>query len=412
MSSRVWFVSELYYPEDTSTGHYVTGIAEGLAQRFQVNVIAGQPTYSRRGQRCPALDERNGVRIERCLSTTWDKNALPLRAVNMMSLSLSLSMRALQRVQRGDVVIVGTNPALLPWATLTVCRARGARCVVRVDDVYPDAAIAAGLIRAESVPAMAFNSVQERVLRLADGIVTMGRCMKSKLESKFANGIAPIVVIPNYADIEDVTPLGLASNAMRLQYGLLNKFVVVLAGNLGRVQGLEIAVEAARELLSDEDVHFLIVGDGAKFGWLRSAKSRFKLTNMTLAGARPRSEQNTFLTAGDIALLTLTRGMVGAGVPSRLYNYLAAGVPIISATGQGSETSLVVEEEGIGWCVEPLNSAELVRAISVAKLGKDELPAMGVRARRAAEERHSRNQIVAAYARAIANVSHGVSINA
>ena len=46
---RLWVISELYYPEETSTGYYLTKIAEGLADDFEVKVICGQPNYSRRG---------------------------------------------------------------------------------------------------------------------------------------------------------------------------------------------------------------------------------------------------------------------------------------------------------------------------------------------------------------------------
>jgi len=407
MKSRVRFISELYYPEETSTGHYVTGVAEGLAHRFPVTVITGQPTYSGRGRRCPAREVHNGVHIERCLSTTLDKNVLSQRVVNMLSLSSSFGLRAFRSVQPGDVVIVGTNPPLLPWAALAACRTRRAKCIIRVDDIYPDAAIAAGLIEEGSVPARLFDSLQRQLLSRADGIITMGRCMKATLQRKFAGLTTPITVIPNYADVEEVKPNASCSEPIRRQYALQDKFVVLLAGNLGRVQGLEILVGAAEKLLTHPDIHFLVFGDGARTDWLRSEKDRLSLTNVTLAGARPRDEQQLFLGAGDIGLLTLTHGMAGIGVPSRFYNYMAAGLPVISATGRGSETTLVIEEEDIGWSVEPHDSARLAAAVLDAKERRGELQAMGACARRVAEGRFGRDAVVEAYARVVEGVITG-----
>ena len=49
--SRLWIVTELYYPEETSTGYYLTRIAEGLADVADVKVLCGQPNYSARGTR-------------------------------------------------------------------------------------------------------------------------------------------------------------------------------------------------------------------------------------------------------------------------------------------------------------------------------------------------------------------------
>ena len=63
---NVWIVSELYYPEDTSTGYYVTEIAEGLATSFVVGVLCGQPSYAWRGTDAPRKEVRKGVTITRC----------------------------------------------------------------------------------------------------------------------------------------------------------------------------------------------------------------------------------------------------------------------------------------------------------------------------------------------------------
>jgi colanic acid biosynthesis glycosyl transferase WcaI len=74
---RVWIVSELFYPEETSTGYLLTKIAEGLAAEFEVLVLCGQPGYSGRGMRAPKRESYRGMTIYRSWSTTLDKNVLP-----------------------------------------------------------------------------------------------------------------------------------------------------------------------------------------------------------------------------------------------------------------------------------------------------------------------------------------------
>ena len=66
MSNHIWVVSELYYPEETSTGYFLTRIAEGLARYYTVNVLCSQPTYSARGTRAPDREHHSGVDIQRC----------------------------------------------------------------------------------------------------------------------------------------------------------------------------------------------------------------------------------------------------------------------------------------------------------------------------------------------------------
>src|SRR5690606_26497084 len=101
--STLWIISELYYPEETSTGYYMTRIAEGLvapAHAENVAVICGQPNYSARGKISPKFEEHKGVSIYRCASTRLDKNVLPFRLLNMLTLSCSIFFKALFRIKR------------------------------------------------------------------------------------------------------------------------------------------------------------------------------------------------------------------------------------------------------------------------------------------------------------------------
>jgi colanic acid biosynthesis glycosyl transferase WcaI len=145
---RLWVVSELYYPEETSTGHFLTHIAEGLAAHYPVSALCSQPTYSKRGSRAPRREVRHGVEIHRGLGTTFDKDVLPGKLANALTISLSLFLTALRRFRRGDVALVVTNPPFLPFLTRLACALRGARCVLLIHDVYPETLIAAGWTRA------------------------------------------------------------------------------------------------------------------------------------------------------------------------------------------------------------------------------------------------------------------------
>src|SRR5690242_6618487 len=92
---RLWVVTELYYPEETSTGYYLTRIAEGLADDFDVKVLCGQPTYSARGTIAPKHEIHKGVEILRAAGTTLDKNVIPFRLLNMLTLGISVLLKAL-----------------------------------------------------------------------------------------------------------------------------------------------------------------------------------------------------------------------------------------------------------------------------------------------------------------------------
>lgn len=153
---------------------------------------------------------------------------------------------------------------------------------------------------------------------------------------------------------------------------------------MGRAQGIENLFEAVEILKNEKDVHFLFIGSGAKRSWMDIEICNKELHNVTILDQRPRSDQGNFLNACDIALVSLLPGMTGAGVPSRLYNIMSAGKPIIAVTGYGSEIEFVVREEGIGWFV-PAGRPEMLANAMLESCSKPELLLqMGERARSAA----------------------------
>jgi glycosyltransferase involved in cell wall biosynthesis len=309
--------------------------------------------------------------------------------------------RTLWVVRRGDLVFLVTNPPLLPLFALLACRVRGARCCLRIDDVYPEAMVHAGLIRPGGILASIANWANRRLYRRMDRIIVLGRDMKRLVEEKLGYAGDKVLVIPNWADTDSVAPAERCQNRFLAQYGLQGKFVVGYAGNIGRVQAVESLFEAASLLEGRPELHFLVFGSGQKVSWLARAVAAAQLTNLTLAGLRSRAEQAEMLNAFDVGAIALVRGMAGAGVPSRLYNLMAAGRPVLAALDAESEVAQVVREEKIGWVVPPDEPQKLAGAILEASSNRERLKAMGARARKAAEEKYSAARILGLYERVL-----------
>ena len=121
------------------------------------------------------------------------------------------------------------------------------------------------------------------------------------------------------------------------------------------------------------------------------------LKNVSIVGQRPRSDQINFLNACDISIISLLPGITGAAVPSRLYNIMAAGKPVVSVTGAESEVSRIVREENIGWVVPPDKPEHLSRAVLEALSDSERLEKMGARAYAAASTKYPRERIIEEY---------------
>jgi glycosyltransferase involved in cell wall biosynthesis len=399
MTKKVWIVSELYYPEETSTGYIATKIAEGLSPHFPTHALCSQPTYSARGISAPVREVYNGVVIRRCRATTLNKDVLLFRLVNLLTISLSMFFHAVVSFEQGDVVLVTTNPPTLPFFTAVACRIRGAKCVLLVQDVYPESLVAAGLLDAHSFPVSVLNRLNLVLYRAMERISVFGRDMEALVREKLATGTSTnVVIIRNWADADQIVPSPREQNELLKQLGLPGKFVAQYAGNIGRVHGIETLLKTAKILHgADTDIHFLFIGSGAKKKWLEDAVKKNGLNNVTILPNRPRGDQQNFLNACDVAITAFVPGMTGVGVPSRMYNIFSAGKPIVAAVEEDSELGLVVREENVGWIV-PVNDAEkMADALMEAKSKPQLLAEMGIRARAIAENKYSFKSVIEAY---------------
>jgi len=395
---RLWVLSELYHPEETSTGYLLTRIAEGLAKDVDVRVLCSQPTYASRGLRAPGTEVRNRVRIRRCPSTTLDRTVRVHRLLNVLTITASLWAFAIVSVRRADYLLVVTNPPLLPFVAATVAWLRGASLLLLVHDVYPDVLIASGLLPRTGFLARSLCWLSQRLYRSARRTIVLGRDMKRLVVTAMGVSGDNIAIIPNWADTDAIQPTKREGNALLVELGLIGKFVVQYAGNMGYTHGLECLVEAMEKLRSDEDVFFLFIGSGTKKPWLEAKVRELELPNAHVLGNRPRGDQPNFLNACDITIITFAAGMAGVSVPSRMYNILAAGKPIIAVADDDSELAVMIRDERLGWVVPPGETNGIVQAVLAARRQPEVLLDMGRRAR-AVAERFSLSSVIEAYRR-------------
>ena len=272
--SKLWVVSELYYPEETSTGYILTRIAEGLADRFNVHALCGQPSYSARGVRAPASEVRNNVKIRRCRATTLNKDVLPFRLLNLATITISMFWNSLWHLRRDDMVLVVTNPPSLPFLVALACRLRRARLVLLIHDVYPEVLSAAGMLHPGSFASKLGSRLNRWLYRSAERVVVLGRDMQARA----AKRLEPqehyrIVVITNWADLDLIHPGSRTDNPLLLEVGLTDKFVVEYAGNMGYPNDMEGLLECAQQLAMHREIHFLLLGGGAKRAWVKQTIS-------------------------------------------------------------------------------------------------------------------------------------------
>jgi colanic acid biosynthesis glycosyl transferase WcaI len=369
---RLLVLNQYYRPGLEATAGILTELCEGLADEYDVTVVAGTVA----GAAGPGRERTGGVDVVRVSSTAFARRRLWRRAANYASF-LALALAAGLRAPRPDLVLTMTDPPLVPLVGGVVARRFRAPLVVVSQDVFPEAAVAFGHLRSPVLTRLA-GAVTAVPLRGAAAAVAIGETMRGRLVAK---GVAPVRVhvIGNWVDTERIEPAP-RDNAWARRNGLAGSFVVMHSGNVGYAQDLESLVRAGASLRDLPDVRLVVVGAGARHADL-VALARELEVDVTFLPYQPREVLSESLSTGAVHVVGLARGLAGYVVPSRLYGVLAAGRPVIAAAEEESETARLVRRVGCGVVLPPGRPDLLAATIRDARAGALDLDGMGRRGR-------------------------------
>ncbi|HVQ67621.1 MAG TPA: glycosyltransferase family 4 protein [Bradyrhizobium sp.] len=358
-SVKVVVVSQHYPPDTSTTAAIMAAIAERVAREAEVLVLSGTAGSAAAGE--PQIVEVGN----------WmpGKTALLKRALAELLFAIRMFAALLMKLRRGDVALTVPAPFMLPYAFAAAARLKGARSVLIMHDLYPDVLIMAGLLKPQSIVAKAMRALNAPMFRALDAVVIIGRDTEKLLLRYRGMTRDKIRFIPNWATLSRGVRAVDADNPYRRP--LSAGFVVGLSGNLGFTHDPVIVFEAARLLRENRDIHFLLSGWGIGFDQFREMQSEAKLPNVTLVDRVDDGQLETFLSAADAWIIPYRKNVAGVSVPSRFYNLLAIGRPVILVSEPDAEAALTVTEHDVGWVVEPGCADELAKTISRAAGARD-----------------------------------------
>jgi len=379
-----------YYPPDTSaTAKMAAQVAEALAQRHQVTVVAGRPSYDPEARYPYAVlrrGMRNKVTVECVGSTAFPRHQMPRRVANYLSYLALAVPRAL--ALRPDIILAMTDPPVAGIAGALIARLAGRPFVYNIRDLYPDMAVGGDIVRAGKWVAR-WESLHRWALKQAARVIVLGDDMRERI---LAKGVAAErVVVVRDGTMPATTPAKTPASTVaqeadqsdpvvqEIRHGF--PFVVLHAGNLG-FYGAWDTLLAAAKTLSNENTGLVFIGDGANRAALESAAHN--LANVKFAPFRPVGQIAQVMMAGDVHIVTVKRGLEGVVVPSKLYSILAAGRPIIVVAPAECDAARIVVESGCGVAADPDDPAAVAAAIRELSAQPARLAEMGRRARETA----------------------------
>lgn len=357
---NLWIATELFYPEETSTSFILTKIANQLSDKYSVKVVCGDPVYDK-NNKSESFTLNSNVFVHRIKGFTGNKDSLISRSLRFIFLSFSIFFYLFKNVKKGEKVFIVTNPAPLILLISILKRLKKIELIILVHDVFPENTIPAGIIKSESsFLYKILRTIFDKAYSKADKLIVLGRDMQIMIENKtqrFKNN-PKIEIIENWGDTENIRPL-YKDEVFENNSSLKDKVVFQYAGNIGRVQGLLELLEIIKKVANDK-LAFYFVGEGAVKQKMKEYVELNKMQNVYFSDAYSREEQLSVLNKADVAFISLAEGMFGLGVPSKTYNILSAGKPILYLGEKNSEIDLLVKEKNIGYSFQHNQKEELL----------------------------------------------------
>ncbi|MBX7527998.1 WcaI family glycosyltransferase [Qipengyuania vesicularis] len=385
-----------YAPEPIGIGPYTSGLAEALVERgHTVQVVAGQPYYPEwklypRFKRRWQSSEENGVKITRCPHYIPSNPTGAKRMAHHASFASSCypAARKARRELNPEIVFAIAPSMIAAPVALRMARRADVPMWLHVQDFEVGAALATGLIDSASRTADAAARFEDRMLRSADLVSTISEPMCDLLERKGV-GSERILEMRNWANHADT--MGHADAArFRKEWGLEGKTVALYSGNIANKQGLDIVIEAARQMADREDIVFVISGEGPNRGRLERLAQG--LPNVLFRDLQPEKSIGDLLTMADIHLLPQLHDAADLVLPSKLGNMLASGRPVIATVRPN--TGIARELVNCGIVVPPEVPEAIVSAIAALASHPDYRKTMGSAAAARAQEAWSKQSVV------------------
>lgn len=392
-----------FLPDFGSAPILINELASDMAARgHRVEVVTTIPRQRSRELKGLLYSRKrmNGFLVKRFWTNATPHPIGRLLAWNIYTAGTILNVLTLRK---GDILFLRTPPLQLGLTGFLAKRLKGAKVLLNVQDIHPDLSIESGILR-NPLGIRFARALEKWVYGVSNHIIVISEGFRRNLLAKGVPA-GKMSVIPNWVDTDFLKPLP-KDNPLSRKLGLQDKFVVMYSGTISISSNLalERILEAARFLNGEKDILFVVVGEGLKKKGLEQKARGLGLGNVVFLPFQPYDDLPYLLASSDILLVPLDRDKSAISVPSKLYNFMAAGRPILGLTTNDSEVATVIRGTESGLSVLPDDSERIGASILELKADGDRRKTFGTNARAYVAEHFAKTTILERYERVMTGV--------
>jgi glycosyltransferase involved in cell wall biosynthesis len=246
-----------------------------------------------------------------------------------------------------DLIISPTPPITLVSLVAKLKRKFGSKFYLILRDIFPQGAVDLGFIRKGGAIHRYFRKKEDKLYKVADYI----GCM-SQGNIDFLLRHNPGINIEKLHELKNFQKnyQNYVSNAdfIKKKYRIVDRFVVVFGGNMGKPQQLENVLTLATSVIELPDILFLLLGEGVEMNKIEVEAKRRGLNNIKFQSTIPKQEYQDLLSVCDIGLISLHANFTVPNIPSKALDYFNVSIPILASIDRFTDFGLILDEEKCG----------------------------------------------------------------
>lgn len=235
-----------------------------------------------------------------------------------------------------------SNPPFTAWIPLFCKNSFD----ILVYDIYPDALVEFGYFKKDSWIIKKWENINRKVYAKARKISTITNGMQERI-AKYVNK-EEVNVVPIWTDNSFLKPIPKSENAFLKTHQIEDKFIVMYSGNMGKSHPVEVLIELAIQFQNKTEIFFLLIGGGDKYREMEALIAKNKLQNIKILPWQDTKKLPFTLSGADLALVTVGNEASDLSIPSKTYNLMSVGTPILCIAPKEAALSKLVESEKIG----------------------------------------------------------------
>ncbi len=325
------------------------------------------------------------------------------------------------------IYVVSTPPIQGALAAL-VKKVRHIPFIYGLQDIFPDSLVSTGIARQGGIAWKIGRVIENFTYRNADKIIVISEDFKRNIMAKGVP-VGKIEVIPNWVDDNTICNIPRTQNILVSRYGLdPSKFYITYCGNIGLTQNLDMLLDVAKTLETEDDIHFLLIGNGSyreqleqKINGQRSTvngqcstvngqcstiNGQSSIKNVTLLPFQPYEDIAHVFSLGDASLVISKPGTGASSVPSKTWSIMAAARPVIASFDDGALRN-IIEHNNCGIFI-PADDREAFRNAIIRLLADHNLcQQMGINGQQFVTRHLSRHTGTRRYVEVIKSITLG-----